>query len=76
MPNGWERTMSYTAWTGDTAESGDRIGLYVGSHDPESRLKMMPVYCSGTADARVAGLRAIHIPNTFGDGSDADFVLP
>jgi hypothetical protein len=104
MPNGWERTMSWTAWTsgksggssaaregagsdninttgsagvGDGAGEAFPVGLYVGSHDAASRLKMMPVYCSGLpGDTRVAGLRAVHVPDTFGDASTNDFTLP
>jgi hypothetical protein len=82
MPNGWERTMSYTAWTdtaahtAETAGEQSRFGLYVGSHDRESRLKMMPVFCSSEPTQRVAGLRAVHVPDSFDDGSTVDFILP
>lgn len=79
VPNGWDRTMGWAAWfsgTGagnTTTRSG--IGLYLGMHDPAGRLKMLPVGFESTA-ARVANLRAVHVPDTFDDGSTNDFTVP
>lgn len=122
MPNGWDRTMSWTAWSSgststmatgtrtnstgtgagndagmygsDTGEDTGQdttpgygtesdtkigsVGVYVGVHDPESRLKMMPAYCTTASQGRLAlaGLRAVHVPDSFADASTTDFTLP
>lgn len=89
MPNGWDRTMSYTAWLSSPSTSacmmpasdGNRgnthaspVGLYVGAHDPIGRLKMLPVSCNRSSGRAV--LRALHVPPTFTDRSTANWTLP
>jgi hypothetical protein len=92
MPNGWDRTMSWTAWfsagpsaaTAATAGVSTRrhdIGLYVGVHDPASRLKMMPAvaapdYNKDLGSGPYAALRAVHVPDSFDDSSTANFTIP
>ena len=79
VPNGWDRTMSFAAWLSDdttrSRHSGsDGVGLYMGVHDPQSRLKMIPV---GPGPHGLGGnLRAVHVPDSFADDSTATFVLP
>ena len=77
MPNGWYRTMSFTAWfAGPTGTEGG-VGLYVGSHDPLSRLKMMPAQCLPFGQPFThAALRAVHVPDSFNDASTRSFELP
>jgi hypothetical protein len=70
MPNGWERTMSWAAWLSDD------IGLYMGVHDPQSRLKMMPVGPQRGSNGLSGNLRAVHVPDSFDDSSRASFMLP
>ena len=70
MPNGWERTMSWAAWLSDD------VGLYMGIHDPESRLKMMPVGPQRVSDGLSGNLRAVHVPESFDDSSTDSFTLP
>ena len=84
MPNGWDRTMSWTAWfsaakvpsSGAATEdsTGQDIGLYVGVHDKASRLKMMPAV--PTPLQNTAALRAVHVPDDLYDSSTADFTVP
>jgi hypothetical protein len=45
MPSGSDRTMSFTAWLSSPAGTPGSVGLYVGVHDPMSRLKFMPAAC-------------------------------
>ena len=73
MPNGGDRTMAFTAWLSGPAGTPGSVGLYVGSHDPQGRLKMLPVQC---LEGRNAGLRAIHFPQTFNDASTSSFTIP
>eukprot|EP01051_Picozoa_sp_SAG22_P012826 SAG22_NODE_1371_length_4582_cov_3.882222_3_plen_259_part_00 len=62
-PNGWSRTMGYMAWIGGGASAA---GLYMGSHDPIGRLKMMPAAVANTTTAgagaggELAVMRALH----------------
>ena len=44
----------------------------MGVHDPDSRLKMMPVAPVGER----ANLRAVHMPDSFDDASTASFTVP
>jgi hypothetical protein len=86
MPNGGERTMSWVAWFSKanttllgraTSTRGD-VGLYVGSHDPHSRLKLMPAavtLASSEASASCC-LRAVHVPDSFADASTDSYVVP
>lgn len=79
LPNGSDRTMSFTAWLSGPANTPGGVGLYVGAHDPYSRLKMLTASClqsSPAGDFTHAGLRSIHVPESFNSASTASFVLP
>jgi hypothetical protein len=49
------------------------VGLYLGVHDPNSRLKMLPAAPSGGGQA---SLRAVHVPASFSDASTDKFTVP
>ena len=68
MPNGFERTMQWAAWLSRS------VGLYLGVHDPASRLKMLAARPFGYKASAV--LRAVHVPDSFGDNSTATFTIP
>eukprot|EP00040_Diaphanoeca_grandis_P003167 m.24011 g.24011 ORF g.24011 m.24011 type:complete len:798 (+) comp14446_c0_seq2:56-2449(+) len=77
MPNGWERTMAFTSWMTHPVDGEAGFGLYVGSHDPMSRLKLMPIACLGPwENFTSAGLRAMHFPDSFNDASVSSFTIP
>lgn len=78
MPSGSERTMAYMAWLSSRAGTPGAVGLYVGAHDPWSRLKFMPAACLplGATSFTNAGLRAVHLPTSFNDASTAAFEIP
>jgi hypothetical protein len=80
MPNGWDRTMSWAAWFSSnnaTTSSRDQVGLYLGMHDRNSRLKMLPASprCAKDVDC-TAVLRAVHVPDSFDDNSTDSFTVP
>jgi hypothetical protein len=85
MPNGWDRTMSWTGWFSSSTQPGrasaprrTEIGLYLGIHDPRSRLKMMPVgpIRYSPAQPLSGNLRAVHVPDSFNDDSTSSFSIP
>lgn len=78
MPNGWERTMSYAAWLSSAGGSAtsDGVGLYMGVHDPHSRLKMIPVGPQTVQGSLNGNLRAVHVPESFADDSTDSFTIP
>ena len=70
--------LRYNAWLSSPAGVPGSVGLYIGAHDPESRLKYLPAVClpGGGANSTMAGLRAVHLPDSFDDASTNDFELP
>ena len=79
MPNGFGRTMSWAGWFSPAepgaASTRGGIGLYLGVHDPLSRLKMLPV-APDPQGGETANLRAVHVPENFFDASTDTFTIP
>ena len=83
-PNGWSRTMGYIAWiSGRSNAEQPPFGLYLGSHDPLGRLKMLPAAIAnhttaagtgGTGEVELAVLRALHT-HPKGFASDQPLVM-
>ena len=89
QPQGNERSMDWAAtWTAKPGGgSGSRapLGLYLGAHDPDSRLKLLTATGSrrgseadpaGHAPGTGGGLRYYHLPDDLIDTAVGGFVLP
>ena len=89
QPQGNERSMDWAAtWTakpGGSSGSRAPLGLYLGAHDPHSRLKLLTATGSrrgseadpaGHPPGTGGGLRYYHLPDDLIDTAVGGFVLP